>query len=179
MLFLRLLPLLAAVVWLARGDEGGAAVLMALGVAALGVTLLRPPPVLDRAFLAAVGVASVGQVAGLYGEISWFDSVVHAGVGAVAAPVLTLALVRRGVVTAQADGLVTVLVVSVVGAALGAGWELFEAGVDVLTGSHLQESLADTNRDLLADTLGAAAGALLLVQAGARPRWAMRSSVPR
>jgi hypothetical protein len=47
--------------------------------------------------------------------------------------------------------------------AIGGVWEIFEWGSDELFGSNLSMSNDDTVGDLISDTLGAAAGGLLLV----------------
>ena len=49
------------------------------------------------------------------------------------------------------------------GVAIGGIWEIFEYSSDSVFGSNLQLSNRDTVGDLIADTLGSAAGGILLV----------------
>lgn len=167
---LRLVPVVAAVAWIVKGDLGGAAVLAVLGAAGLGVRLLDLPRVIDLAFLLVVCIASFGEVLGFYDRYAWFDTAVHVTVPMLGAPVAYVALARAEVVPDPRDRLrdvhaeraVVVLTIAL-GAATGAVWELTEWLADSAFGSRLQESLVDTNRDLLADTIGATLGAGLLL----------------
>lgn len=161
-----------AVVAVAAGDARAAAILAAGVVAAVLVRLALLPAPYDLAFVAALGVQCGGEALGLYDDLSWFDTVVHVTVPALTAPAAYLALARLEVVRDLRDdhgglagrGDVGVFVVTVaLGLAVGALWELLEGVSDGVAGSSLQESVGDTNRDLLADGAGAVLGGAVLV----------------
>jgi hypothetical protein len=165
--------LAAAVAAALVAGDGGAAVLLAAGLAAavLARYALLPAPY-DLAFVAALTVQCGGEALGLYDAWGGFDTLVHVTVPALTAPVAYLALARLDVVRElrephhglRASGDVGVFVVTVsLGLAVGAVWELLEGLSDATLGSELQESVADTNRDLAADGVGATLGALGLV----------------
>ena len=167
LLLLRLAPLAAAAVWVARGEGGDAMVLAALGAAALVVGALRVPRALDLLLLAVVVLGSLGEVLGWYGEVAWYDTAIHVAAPMAGAPIAYVVLARAGVLAdpAAAPAWAVVLVCTALGAATGACWEVLEWAADSWTGSALQESLPDTDRDLLADLAGSLLGALALAAA--------------
>lgn len=161
-----------AVVAAVSGDGRGAALLAAVAVAAAIARLALLPRVFDLTLCVAFAVQGLGEALGLYDAWAAFDSVVHVVVPALTAPVAYLALARLEVVRDLRDpagdlrgrGDAGVFVVTLaLGLALGAVWELCEAMSDGIGGSSLQESVGDTNRDLLADAVGAMLGAAGLV----------------
>ncbi|WP_205697769.1 hypothetical protein [Conexibacter sp. SYSU D00693] len=161
----RLVPLLACVAWVVRGDWGGAVTLGALAVALVAVGALRPPRGLDLAFVGVVLLPTAVELLGLYDRLSWIDSAIHALVPAVLAPLAYVLLARAGALPWPGEPpgrWATVLLCVALGAATGALWELLEWTADSVTGSRLQEGLADTNRDLLADAAGSLLGAVVL-----------------
>jgi hypothetical protein len=171
--------LLAAglVVAAAAGDPKAVAVLGGGVAAALVVRAALLPAIYDLAFVAALAVQCGGEALGLYDAWGGFDTLVHVTVPALTAPVAYLALARLEVVRDLRDphgdlrgrGDAGVFVVTLaLGLAVGAVWEIIEGLSDNVAGSSLQESVGDTNRDLLADGIGALLGAAGLV---AWSRW--------
>ena len=162
----------ATVVAVVAGDSRAAAILGAGAVAGVLVRLALLPAPYDLAFVAALVVQCGGEALGLYDAVSWFDTVVHVSVPALTAPVAYLALARLEVVrdlrapdhglAGQGDAGVFVVTLAL-GLAVGGAWELCEGISDMLLGTRLQESVGDTNRDILADGLGALLGAAGLV----------------
>lgn len=169
---LRVGLLLAVAVAAITGDSKAITVLGAGAVAALVVRSARLPAVYDLAVVVALVLQCGGEALGLYDAWSGFDTLVHVTLPALTAPAAYLALARWEVVRDLRDparglagrGDVGVFVVTAcAGLALGALWELAEGFSDGVAGSSLQESVADTNRDLLADAIGAMLGAAGLV----------------
>ena len=169
---LRVLLAFSAIVAVAASDARGAGILAAATVAGLIVRFALLPATYDLAFVVALVVQGGGEALGLYDAFGWFDTVVHVTIPALTAPVAYLALARLEVVRdlrAAQEGLAAhgdagVFVVTVaLGLAVGGLWELCEGVSDGLLGSRLQESVGDTNRDLLADFAGAVLGAVGLV----------------
>ena len=163
---------LGLVAALAVGGAKAAFILGAGLAAAVLVRLALLPALYDLAVVAAIALQCAGEALGVYDLWSGFDTLVHVTLPALTAPAAYLALARLEVVRDLRDpahglagrGDVGVWVLTLaLGGALGAIWELVEGLSDQLTGSGLQESVGDTNRDLLADTCGAALGAFGLV----------------
>jgi hypothetical protein len=140
----------------------GSLFVVAVVVAGLLLALRSAGPgPLRTAFVVVALVAIAALPLELFERWSWFDTVVHAGGGFVAAPLLVLLGERAGLLSTRPRGATVVLCLAA-GAAIGGVWELGEWSVDGLFGSTLQEGLDDSMRDLLADTLAAGLGALLL-----------------
>ncbi len=169
---LRVALVAGAIAAAALADPSAAAILTAGALAAIVVRFARLPSPYDLAFVAALVVQCGGEALGLYDTFGWFDTVVHVTLPALTAPVAYLALARLEVVrdlrdpagdlAARGDAGIFVVTLAL-GLAVGSLWELCEWTADGMLGSSLQESVADTNRDLLADGLGALIGAAGLV----------------
>jgi hypothetical protein len=146
----RLAMVVAAVVFLAKGD-GEAALKAALVLApSLFARLVRVDPVLDLVFALALFAEAVG----LLGDD---DTLPHLLLPLLSGPVLYTALKRAGVVPRPA-ALVTFA--GVVG--LGVAWELIEWIADAALGTNYSQGWADTRGDLVNDTIAAAASGVLV-----------------
>ena len=176
---LRVLLLCGTLAAIAASDARAAGILAVGAAVAVLVRFAMLPAPYDLAFVAALGVQCGGEALGLYDSLSWFDTLMHVTIPALTAPVAYLALARLEVVRDLRDpagdlvgrGDVGIFVVTVaLGLAVGAVWELCEGLFDTALGSSLQESTADTNRDLLADGIGAVVGAIGLVMWNRRGR---------
>jgi hypothetical protein len=179
----RVLLVVAAVVFLLAGDTTGATL---LGGAAALAWIVRPvqlPRVYDAAFVAALALQSLGEALGAYDALPWFDNVAHFTLPFFLAPTVYIALARADVVPDPKDDatrhhLVGMFVVTLaLGVAIGGIWEIWEWVSDHAFGSSLQLSNDDTVGDLVADTAGSAAGALLLV-CWARYGWGSVRRIP-
>lgn len=159
----------ALVVLAARGLDGGSGVLLLSAVVAVAVRPLLLPRLYDLALLLALALQGVGEAAGAYDALPWFDRVVHLVVPLLGSGVLYVALARLDVLPDPRDDtdrrrlLGIGLVTFALGAAFGAVWELVEWFSDGVLGSALQEGNADTVGDLAMDCLGALLGGALLV----------------
>jgi hypothetical protein len=158
----------AAIAYAAAGGSGLQAVAVT-SVAVLAVRPLQLPRPYDASFVLAMAIAGWGEALRLYDRFAHFDVIVHTLVPLLGAPILYVFLARIDLVPDPADetsrrhhaGIFVVTVA--LGLALGALWELLEYASDGLFGSDLQLGLRDTMGDLVADGVGAAAGAALLV----------------
>ena len=107
--------------------------------------------------LLAAGLAAsgAGSVLNLYGEIFWYDEVVH-GYNFFALS-LVVAVYAYGPVLTGADrhGILLVLVIVGLGLALGALWEIAEWVYDQFVRPNAILPKTDTIVDLMVDTAGA------------------------
>jgi hypothetical protein len=166
---LRILLVVAAVAFLAVEVSGGAVMLAVLAAVGWAVRPLLLPRLYDLFLLLALGLQGIGEAAGAYDALPWFDRVVHFTFPLLASGVFYVALARLDVLPDPRDdtrwqhhlgiGLVTFSL----GTAFGAVWELVEWTSDTGFGSQLQESNGDTVGDLAMDALGATCAGLLLV----------------
>jgi hypothetical protein len=166
---LRGVLVVAAVVALTRGVDGGSVTLAVCATAAVSVRALLLPRVYDLMVVLALAVQGVTEASGAYDSVAWIDRVVHFVVPLLGSGVLYVALARLDVLPDPRDDtgwrhlLGIAIVTFSLGAALGAVWELVERLSDGVLGSALQEGNEDTVGDLAMDCLGAVGGALLLV----------------
>lgn len=141
-----------AAVFAVLGELGGVANLLVAGAALLVARAADLPRLYDLAFTVAMFLTGWGEALGLYD-----------------AQVAYIALARLEVLPDMREefsprhytGLW--LVTFALGVAIGGLWEVLEWGSDGLFGSNLSMSNDDTVGDLIADSLGAAAGGLLLI----------------
>jgi hypothetical protein len=180
---LRLLLVAAAIAFLVAGDATGAALLGGAAVLAWIVRPLQLPRAYDACFVVALALQAIGEALGAYDAIPWFDNVVHFSLPFFLAPTLYIALARADVVPDPKDHTTThhyvgiFVVAFALGVALGGLWEIWEWVSDHTLGSSLQLGNDDTIGDLVADSAGAAAGALLLV-CWARYGWGSVRRIP-
>jgi hypothetical protein len=180
---LRLALGVGAVGFAVAGDPAAAWLLGFLGALTLLARLVNLPRVYDLCFTAAMVLQGYGEALGVYDEVRAFDDLVHFTLPMLTAPVLFIALARLDVVPDPRDDTTTrhyvgIFVVALaLGITLGALWELVEWGADAWFGTHLQLSNDDTVGDVLRDSLGSVAGAVLLV-AWARYGWGSVRRIP-
>jgi hypothetical protein len=160
---------LGAVGFALAGDGRAAGHLAFAAAVALVARLAFLPRVYDLAVVLAAMLQGWGEAFGLYDSIAWFDRVVHVLVPLLGAPVVYILLARLDVVPDPRDetharhhwGIL--VVTAALGIAIGAIWETYEYASDATLGSNLSEGNTDTVGDLVADSVGAVAGAALLV----------------
>jgi hypothetical protein len=158
-----------AAVFAVLGELGGVANLLVAGVALLVARAADLPRLYDLAFTVAMFLTGWGEALGLYDAWKPYDNVVHFIVPMLTSQVAYIALARLEVLPDMREefsprhytGLW--LVTFALGVAIGGLWEILEWGSDGLFGSNLSMSNDDTVGDLIADSLGAAAGGLLLI----------------
>ena len=166
---LRLVLVVSAVVCAVIGNARGAAYLGVAAAIGLAVRPVNLPRAYDLSLVLACALQGFGEAFGLYDKLAWFDTVVHFTIPMLGAPVIYIALARADVVPDPRDDTgarhhVGIYVITfALGGAIGALWELAEWTADHTVGADLQLSNDDTVGDLLADSLGAATGAALLV----------------
>jgi uncharacterized membrane protein YjdF len=171
-----------AVVEVARGRPGKAAALVVVFLVLQVPRLLRLPVIFDVAFLVAWTLQELGQVAGFWSRISWWDTLVHAALPAVLAPTGTILLIRAGVLPDVLEARTVrqrvgvVLLVFLVAAGFGTVYEIYEWFSDTHLGTHYQPDNTDTMTDITANDVGGLTGGLLLVAAAAR---GFRATEPR
>jgi uncharacterized membrane protein YjdF len=166
---LRLVLVGGAVGWAVAGDVASAVYLACFALLVLLARLVQLPRVYDLAFTAAMAFQAYAEVTGVYDAVSWFDRLVHVTLPLLTAPVVYIGLARLDVVPDPRDethlphyvgvGVVT----AALGLSVGALWEIVEWASDALAGTDLSEGNPDTVGDLVADTVGSALGAALLV----------------
>jgi hypothetical protein len=171
---LRATFVIGAGVFLAMGELDGMANLL---VASAGLAVARAidlPRLYDLGFTIAMILTGWGEALGLYDAWKPYDNVVHFVVPMLCSQVAYIGLARLEVLRDMRDevaphrylGIFTITFA--LGVAIGGVWEIFEWASDGVFGSNLSMGNDDTVGDLISDTLGAAAGGLLLV---AWTRW--------
>jgi hypothetical protein len=180
---LRALLVAGAAGFALAGDGRGALLLGGAGAVAWAVRPVLLPRVYDLALVLALTLQAWGEALGLYDSVPWFDNVVHFTLPFFAAPTLYIVLARLDLVPDPKDETygrhyVGMAIVSfALGVAIGGLWEIFEYGSDSWLGSSLQIDNDDTIGDLIADSLGALTGAVLLV-CWARWGWGSVRRIP-
>ncbi|SFL56656.1 hypothetical protein SAMN04488085_11390 [Geodermatophilus ruber] len=180
---LRLVILGGAVVYAVNGRLGAAAFLGALGLVTVVARLVNLPRVYDLSLTVAMALQGFGETLGFYDDFLHFDDLVHFTLPMLTAPVIYIALARLDVVPDPRDEthlqhyVGIFIVTAALGISVGALWEIYEWRSDAWLGTTLSESNDDTNGDLVRDTLGALAGAGLLV-AWARFGWGSVRRIP-
>ena len=163
----RLLFLTATIVWAATGHPVtpliGACVVLGLARAA------NLPRFYDAGLIVAMVLLGWGEVLGVYDSWRYYDNVVHTTVPLLLTGLLCVLLMRLDVLPELQDltqlhqRIGFFLTALFFGMAIGAGWEIVEWTLDSTAGSTLVISTTDTATDLIWDTIGAAASALILV----------------
>ena len=163
----RLLFLISTIVWAVTGHAVtpliGACVVLGLARAA------NLPRFYDAGLIVAMTLLGWGEVLGVYDSWRYYDNVVHTTVPLLLTGLLCVLLMRLDVLPELQDltqlhqRIGFFLTALFFGMAIGAGWEIVEWTLDSTTGSHLVISTTDTATDLIWDTIGAAASALILV----------------
>lgn len=163
----RVLFLIATIVWALTGHAVtpliGALVVLGLARAA------NLPRFYDAGLIVAMVLLGWGEVLGVYDSWRYYDNVVHTTVPLLLTGLLCVLLMRLDVLPELQDltqlhqRIGFFLTALFFGMAIGAGWEIVEWTLDSTTGSNLVISTTDTATDLIWDTIGAAASALILV----------------
>jgi hypothetical protein len=130
--------------------------------------LLRLPLIFDVAFLVVWTLQALGQVAGFWSRVPWWDTLVHGALPAVLAPTALLLLIRVRVLPdvvatrgpRSAAG--TVLLVFLIAAGFGTVYEIYEWFADAHFGTHYQPDNDDTMIDTVANDVGGLVGGLWL-----------------
>jgi uncharacterized membrane protein YjdF len=150
--------------------EGGAVNVGVAAAAVVGVRFLRLPRLFDLTFIVAMALTGWGEALRFYDRFTYYDILVHFLVPLLGAPVVYIALARLDTLPDPSDArgsrrhLAGVFVVTLaLGLAIGAAWEVLEWTSDELLGSELTGGEGDTIGDLVADTVGAIGGGVLLV----------------
>jgi hypothetical protein len=160
---------LGAAVFLVMGEIKGVGNLLVGGVALLVARAVNLPRLYDLGFTVAMIFTGWGEALGLYDAWKPYDNVVHFIVPMLCCQVAYIALARIEVLPDMRDDFVPrhyagiFTVTFALGVAIGGVWEILEWSSDELFGSNLSMGNDDTVGDLIADTLGAATGGLLLV----------------
>jgi hypothetical protein len=160
---------LGAIVFAVLGELGGVANLLVGGGALALARAVNLPRLYDLGFTIAMILTGWGEALGLYDAWKPYDNVVHFVVPMLCSQVVYIGLARIEVLPDMREdftpnryaGIFTVTMA--LGVAIGGIWEIFEYSSDNVFGSNLQLSNRDTVGDLIADTLGSAAGGILLV----------------
>jgi hypothetical protein len=157
-----------AVVEAAQGRTGNALALAAMFAALQVPRLLRLPLVFDVAFLVVWTLQAIGQVAGFWSRVPWWDTLVHGALPAVLAPTALLLLIRVGVLPdvvatrGRRSAIATVLLVFLIAAGFGTVYEIYEWFADAHLGTRYQPDNADTMIDTTANDVGGLVGGLWL-----------------
>jgi hypothetical protein len=158
-----------AAVFAVLGELGGVANLLVAGVALLAARAADLPRLYDLGFTVAMILTGWGEALGLYDAWKSYDNLVHFVVPMLTSQVAYICLARIEVLPDLRERFAPRhytgiwLVTFALGVAIGGLWEILEWSSDNLFGSNLSMSNDDTVGDLIADSLGAATGGLLLV----------------
>jgi hypothetical protein len=163
-----------AVIAFARGDVGSAIGLLAVFAIAHVPRALDMPLGFEAAFLAAWTLQELGSVEHFWSRYPWWDTLVHTALPSVLAPTALVVLVRFGVLpdvlhpTRAREGVATLLLVMLIAAGFGVGYEIFEWTSDSLGTTTFQPDNGDTMTDMTANLIGGTVGAIALMV------WALR-----
>ena len=114
-------------------------------------------------FVFAIIVNIAGYVWDLYDQFWWFDEALHLYTSFALTLALALRLYSRGLASVRDATLVLALTVASVGIAVGTLWEVGEWGYDQFVPTDVILGKTDTIVDLMLDTAGAAAAALVIL----------------
>jgi hypothetical protein len=165
----------AEVVW---GQTSDALALVAMFAVLQVPRLLRLPLVFDVAFLVAWTLQALGDAAGFWSSVPWWDTLVHGALPAVLAPTALLLLIRIGLLPdvvatrGRRSTVGTVLLVFLIAAGFGTVYEIYEWFADAHLGTHYQPDNVDTMTDIVANGVGGLVGGLWLAAWVARARGA-------
>jgi hypothetical protein len=124
-----------------------------------------PPQFELLAILFVFGSVFLGEIRGYYVRFDWWDVALHTGSGfllGILGFLLVYVLNEDEHIDLHMKPKFVALFSFAFAVAVGAIWEIFEYGMDTLFGLNMQKSgLVDTMWDLIVDTVGAAAIALL------------------
>lgn len=149
----------------------------------LAPRMMDLPRPFDLFVVVGMSIQAWGNLFDFFNRYGWYDDVVHFVLPMLTCSATYVALAKYGVVAHPGANHLpraetgVFLVTFLIGLGYAALYEIYEAGADALLGSNLQESLADTNTDLLFGALGSAVGALFLV-AWTRRGWTEMSRLP-
>ncbi|WP_121257686.1 hypothetical protein [Nocardioides ferulae] len=166
---LRVVLVIAMVAAFAAGEVAGGLALGFAAALALVARLVNLPRPYDFGFVLVLTLHALGEAFGWYDSLGWFDRVVHVVLPCLAAPVIYIGLARLDVLPDPRDDthvrhyVGMAMVAFCIGMAVGGLWEIVEFSSDGLLDTALSEGNADTVGDLVADAVGSALGALLLV----------------
>lgn len=127
--------------------------------------ILDLPRPLDAAVVVGMSIQAWGNLFDFFNRYGWYDDVVHFLVPMLTCAATYVVLARLEIVPPpdrsylRRHDLGVFLVTFLIGLGYAALYEIYEAGADAVFDSNLQESLADTNTDLLFGALGSAVGA--------------------
>ena len=121
------------------------------------------------AMTVAILVNAAGYILDLYDRFWWFDDAIHAYTSFTLSLLLALLLYGRVLDGAQTHSVLFVLAVAVLGAGIGALWEIAEWGYDQWVPENAILGKTDTMIDLIMDTIGSLAAGLVSL-------WMIRSS---
>ena len=154
--------------WLVAGDPSAALkALLVLPPAVLG-RVVRIHPAFDLLFSFALAAEAAASGLGAYDSISWGDTLSHVVLPVLSGPVLYVGLVRLGAAAQPSAGptarclLGAAVVTAASVLALGALWELVEWAADSALGTNYSQGNRDTLVDLLADSVAAIGGGVLV-----------------
>lgn len=123
--------------------------------------LRLPKSFIGAVTLFIVGTIFLGEVGDFYERFWWWDVVMHTGSAiafAMIGTVIMLIFVRGN--RLSAPPLLLAVMAFSFAMSIGALWEIFEFGMDILFGLNMQKSgLMDTMFDLIVDAVGAFIGA--------------------
>jgi hypothetical protein len=159
--------ILSAIVWALLGHAmtgliAGSAVIILARVISL-------PRFYDASVILVMFLLAWGSALSWYGSWGFYDNLVHFITPLLTTGMFYLLLVRLDVLPEFQD-LTTVhhrvgffLIVTSLGMAIGAGWEIVEWLLDQMSDVGRVANADDTATDLISDTLGSAGSALILV----------------
>lgn len=164
---MRILFFVGAIAWGLSGRP--VTVVLSAAIVLLFARIVSLPRFYDFSLIIVMVLLAWGEVLGWYDSFDYYDNVVHFTVPFLVTGMIYLTFVRLGVMP-ELRALTQVhqrfgffLTALALGMAIGAGWEIVEWTLDSTTSSHLVVSARDTATDLISDTLGAAASAMVLV----------------
>jgi hypothetical protein len=158
----------SAVAFGVTGDHSAALKGLLCLAPAVASRLLRVPGPFDLLLALSLLIEVLGTGLGAYDRVGWPDTGSHLVIPLLAAPAVYQALTHTGAVPTSDDagaprararaGFATAVGVVV----LGTLWEVVEWSADLAFGTDYSQGYGDTLTDLLADTIAAVAGGLLV-----------------
>lgn len=115
--------------------------------------------------ISLIGNSLIGALFGLYETSTVFDKLLHA-YGGFTFSMLAFSFFDKLLKPKYTSKVVTFITVMSIGVTLGVFYEFVEFAADVILKDNNQKGLTDTDLDLLADALGAAAAGLYVVRRG-------------
>ncbi|AFZ14106.1 hypothetical protein Cri9333_3275 [Crinalium epipsammum PCC 9333] len=164
---------IAVIIEATQGNWRGAIALAGFLIASVIFVLKddRLPTLFDFLFVVAALLNAAGWVWDLFNTVKPYDEITHIYTPFAISLALSFLVYSPMLTIFRSHRILYVLTISSFGIAIGAIWEVMEWTADIFVSMQVIESLDDTINDLIMDSIGAIAAAIISV-------WALPQELP-